>query len=157
MTRKELREKYWKHPNWHKKDILNDFGDEAEEVFKKAFGLHVIEGKRLNIRDKKLLEYLFWKVRKRQWESIHYVPRFDVNNSKQIEFVKAMNKIRKEFINTEDLEFRIGKEHSYVEIDKKDLLPSTDLKTFALFLKQHFLLTISLKTIEKYLKKYLKN
>ncbi len=62
-----------------------------------------------------------------------------------------MNKIRKEFINTEDLEIRIGKEHSYVEIDKKDLLPSTDLKTFALFLKQHFLLTISLKTIEKYL------
>ena len=153
MTRQELREKYWKHPNWHKKDIINDFGDEAEEVFKKAFGLHISEGKQLNIRDNKLLGYLFWKVRKRQWESIHYIPRFDVDSTRQIEFVKAMSTIRKDYINTEDLEFRISKGHSYVEHDKKDLLPSTDIKTFALFLKQHFLLTISLKTIEKYLSK----
>ncbi len=152
MTRQELREKYWKHPNWHKKDIISDFGDDAEEVFKKAFNLHLTEGKRLNIRDKKLLGYLFWKVRKRQWESIHYIPRFEVDESRQIEFVKAMNGIRKEFINTEDLEFRITRDHSYVEYNKKDLLPSTDLKTFGLFLKQHFLLTISVDTIEKYLK-----
>lgn len=151
MTRQELRKKYWAHPHWHKKDIINDFGSRAEEIFKKAFESHQAEGKKINKKDKKLLEYLFWKVKTSQWESIHYIPRFEVDKSRQIEFVKAMHNIRKEFLNTEDLEFRMSKGQSYVEQNKKDLLPSTDIKTFALFLKQHFLLTISLQTIEKYL------
>lgn len=151
MTRQELRTKYWLHPHWHKKDILNDLGNNAEEIFKKAFESHQSDGKKLNKKDKKLLEYLYWKVRMTQWENIHYVPRFEIDNMRQIDFIKAMKTIRNDFLNTENLELRISKEHKHVIRDKKDILPSTEIKTFAIFLKQHFLLPLSLSTIEKYL------